>query len=67
VPSNRIAELRREQSLTQAGLAERLGIDPATVSRWERGLTTIPDWRKVELAEMFGVSVPWLMGWGNDK
>lgn len=35
--SDRIRRLLKELSLTQAGLAERLGVSPATVSRWLAG------------------------------
>jgi transcriptional regulator with XRE-family HTH domain len=35
--SGRIRELLRDLKLTQAGLAERLGVSPATVSRWMQG------------------------------
>ena len=35
--SDRIRRLLRELKLTQAGLAERLGVSPATVSRWLAG------------------------------
>ena len=33
-----IAELRRDLELTQAELADRLGVTAMTISRWERGL-----------------------------
>src|SRR5215472_1628167 len=35
--SERILRLVSELGLTQAGLAERLGVSPATVSRWIQG------------------------------
>jgi phage repressor protein C with HTH and peptisase S24 domain len=35
--SDRIRRLLKELNLTQAGLAERLGVSPATVSRWLAG------------------------------
>src|SRR5579871_4552214 len=35
--SERILRLASELGLTQAGLAERLGVSPATVSRWIQG------------------------------
>src|ERR1700677_5378848 len=35
--SNRIRRLLVDLKLTQAGLAERLGISPPTVSRWIQG------------------------------
>lgn len=33
-----IRRLRREQGLTQRGLAEQLGLSDKAVSKWERGL-----------------------------
>ena len=33
----RLRELRKRLDLTQAALAERLGVAPNTVARWERG------------------------------
>lgn len=60
---NRIAALRAAASLTQAGVAELIGVDQSTVRRWEVGSHAIPDARKVELAGLFGVSVGHLMCW----
>jgi transcriptional regulator with XRE-family HTH domain len=37
--ARKIAQRRRELGWTQKKLAEYLGIDPISVSRWERGLT----------------------------
>ena len=34
----RIAQLRRDQGLTQEMLAQRMGVSPQAVSKWERGL-----------------------------
>jgi len=34
---------RRVIGLTQTGMAQRLGVHPMTVSRWERGLVSIPN------------------------
>lgn len=36
-----LAELRKEQKLTQAELGEKLGVTNKTVSRWETG-TYVP-------------------------
>jgi DNA-binding transcriptional regulator YiaG len=35
--------MRRRAGLTQAGLAARMGVDPITVSRWERGAVEPPE------------------------
>lgn len=45
----------------------RVDRDPMTVYRWERGEIQIPDSAKVKLADLFGVSISWLMGWDPDK
>ena len=50
--------LRREKSLTQEQLAERLHVSGRTVSRWETG-SNMPDISLlVELAEFYEVSIP---------
>ena len=52
-----IAELRREQDLTQAQLAERIHVSDKAVSRWETG-RGYPDLGNLEeLAEALGVTV----------
>lgn len=51
-----IAELRREQGLTQKKLAEIIGVTDKAVSKWERGLS-YPDITILpQLAEVLGVS-----------
>lgn len=64
---NRIAKLRRMSGLERVDVAARLRVSERTVYRWERGETQVPDEFKLELAEMFAVSVPWLMGWETDN
>ena len=56
-----IAELRKENGMTQADLAEKMGITDKAVSKWERDLsypdiTTIP-----KLADILGVSADELL------
>lgn len=65
---NRVAELRQAQvpPMSPTGLADRLGVRERTVYRWERGESGIPDEKKLALAELFGVSVLWLMGWEEE-
>ena len=53
----KIAELRKQKSMTQMELADRMNISYQAVSNWERG-NTMPDISKLpELAEIFGVSM----------
>ena len=40
---NFIAELRKEKGLTQAELAERVGVTGGAVSKWERGFPKLKD------------------------
>ena len=51
-----IAELRREQSLTQRKLAEIIGVTDKAVSKWERGLSYPDIVILPKLAEVLGVS-----------
>lgn len=69
----RLKELRTEKFRSMDAFCDRyndvydLNLSKATVSRWESGkqepmLTSI-----VTLAEFFCVSIPWLMGYSNDR
>ena len=52
-----IALFRKQQSLTQAGLAEKLNYSDKAVSKWERG-ESMPDVTTlVQLAEQFDITV----------
>ena len=57
-----IAALRRERGMTQEALAERIGVSPQTVSKWETD-TNCPDVALLPiLADEFGVSIDTLYG-----
>lgn len=57
----RIATLRRERGLTQEMLAEKMGVSPQAVSKWERGLAfPNPVWLD-ELADILGTSIDSLL------
>ncbi len=56
-----ITELRKEKGMTQAQLAEQMGVTDKAVSKWERDLSC-PDISSVpKLAEILGVTVDQLM------
>ncbi len=56
-----IADLRREQNLTQAELAARLNYSDKAVSKWERG-ESVPDITVLkEIADLFSVKVDYLL------
>lgn len=47
-----IRELRRRLGMTQVQLAEKMGVDQGTVSRWERGLEAPRPARRAELQNL---------------
>ena len=52
-----LRDLRKEKNLTQADLAEKLGVSNRSISRWENGMT-MPDFDLlIELADFYGVDV----------
>ncbi|MBQ4560798.1 MAG: helix-turn-helix transcriptional regulator [Clostridia bacterium] len=56
-----IAELRRANDITQAELAEKLNYSDKAVSKWERG-ESVPDIMVLsEIADIFGVTVDYLL------
>ena len=56
-----IAELRKEKGMTQAQLAEQMGVTDKAVSKWERDLSC-PDISSIpKLAQVLEVSVDQLM------
>ena len=58
----RIAELRREHSMTQENLAEIIGVSAQAISKWENG-ATMPDILLLPvLADTFSVSIDALFG-----
>ena len=57
----KIAELRREKGITQEEMAERLGVSPQAVSKWEND-TCCPDIMLLpKIAEMVGITVDELL------
>lgn len=52
-----IAELRREQNLSQEQLGEKIGVTNKTVSRWETGKYMPPADALLAMSELFSVSV----------
>lgn len=57
-----ISELRQKKDMTQMELAEKLNISYQAVSNWERG-NSMPDISKLpELAQIFDVTIDYLLG-----
>lgn len=56
-----IVKLRTSSGLTQLGLAEKLAYSDKAVSKWERA-ESLPDVAVIkQIADMFGVTVDWLL------
>ena len=62
---NRLKKLRQEKKLSQKELADYLGINEKTISRWENGESTIKSDKAQALAKHFGVSVGYLLGYSD--
>ena len=59
--AQRLKELRLDNSLTQAELANALSVDQRTVSQWEKGIRE-PDFETLmKIARYFNVSADYLL------
>lgn len=58
----RIRDMREDSDLTQAQVAEYLGIAQTVYSRYERGFQTIPLPLLIKLADYYNVSLDYLTG-----
>lgn len=62
---NRLKELRQEKKVSQKVIAEMLAVNEKTVSRWENGESNIKPEKAQQLADYFGVSVGYLLGYSE--
>lgn len=60
---NRLKELRKEKKLTQQELADAFQVSKRTVQYWENGESQIKPDKAQALADYFGVSVGYLLGY----
>lgn len=58
----RLRDLREDNHLTQAAIAEYLMCDQSLYSKYERGARALPLELAVRLAQYYGVSVDYLVG-----
>lgn len=63
---NRLRELQRAQKLTQQELADIAEVSKRTIQNWEDGTSNIKPEKAKKLADFFGVSVGYLLGYDND-
>ena len=58
----RLKDLREDKDLTQAQLAEHLGLYTTTYARYERGENELPLYMAIEIAKYFNVSIDYIAG-----
>lgn len=63
----RLRECRENAKLSQKYVALTLGIAAPSVANWERGKTNPSHENIVKLADLYGVSVDYLLGRTEDK
>lgn len=64
---NRLKELRKEKGLSQQALAKKIGVHYRTLQNWENGENQIKPDKAQQLADYFGVSVGYLLGYESDE
>ena len=62
---NRLKELRKEKKLSQKELAENIRVHYRTLQNWENGESQIKPEKAQQLADYFGVSVGYLLGYSD--
>ncbi len=58
----RLKELRTEKNLTQAKIANMLGVSRTTVTMWEAGASQPDNETLLQIADILGTSVDELLG-----
>lgn len=64
---NRIRDLREDMDLRQIDVSEATGIDQKTLSNYETGKTNPDSYSIIRLAEFFGVTTDYLIGYSNSN
>lgn len=65
--SVRLGDCRREKGITQKAAAEELGITPALLSHYEKGIRECKIDMVARFAEYYGVTTDWLLGFSESK
>lgn len=63
---NRLRELQRAKKLTQQELADIAEVSKRTIQNWEDGTSNIKPEKAKKLADYFGVSVGYLLGYDDN-
>lgn len=67
VDRQRLIEARNRHGYSQKFVAITVGVAPSIVSRWESGIKFPSRENLVKLAELYGVSVDYLLGISDDE
>ena len=66
--AERLRELRAESGMSYEDVAKQIGCGRANIYKYEHGIVTnIPPERVHQLANLFGVTRPYLMGWTDER
>lgn len=65
--ASRLRVARKRARFSQAYVAKRLGLHRPSISETEAGNRRVSSEELVKLAELYDVSVTWLLGKGEDK
>ena len=63
----RLRELRNKSGFTQNEIANKLGVSSQTILNWENGIYEPKINQLIQLADMFNVSVDYLIGRKNNE
>lgn len=64
---NRLKELRKEKGLSQVAFSKEIGIPLRTLQSWENGESQIKPDKAQALADYFGVTEGYLLGYTNNR
>lgn len=64
---NRLKELRKTTGLTQKSFSKEIGIPLRTLQNWENGESQIKPDKAKQLADFFGISVGYLLGYSDKE
>lgn len=64
---NRIRALREDRDLRQIDVAQKTGIDQKTLSNYETGKTNPDSFAILKLADFFGVTTDYLLGYSDNN
>ncbi|MBP3312385.1 MAG: helix-turn-helix transcriptional regulator [Butyricicoccus sp.] len=63
----RLEDLRVDADKTQQEIADLLHMQREVYRRYEKGIYDIPVWAAIQLADLYGVSLDYLLGRTNER